>query len=177
MAEEKAQVTPDQVSKPTSSGGKPMLFIGLALFNMIVVIAVGLMIYMGKQKESAQPGIDDVIRGESEAQSQESSEPKFIGSLIPLETFLVNLAGSRGQKLVKINMELEVSNNEVQKEIEKLKPKIRDIIIIIVSGKSYQQLSTSDGKDSLRDEIRNQVNLFLTKGKVQNVFFTEFLYN
>lgn len=177
MAEEKAEKPANTTAQKPAAGGKPMLFIGLALFNMLVVIAVGVMIYMGKQKEAAQPGIDDVIRGESEAQAKEQSEPQFIGSLIPLETFLVNLAGSRGQKLVKINMELEVNNTEVQNEIEKLKPKIRDIIIIIVSGKSYQQLSTSDGKDELREEIRNQVNLFLTKGKINQVFFTEFLYN
>lgn len=177
MAEEQAQAAANAAGAKPASSGKPMLFIGLALFNMIVVMAVGAMIYMGKQKEAAQPGIDDVIRGEAQTQAEEGSEPQFIGQLIPLETFLVNLAGSRGQKLVKINMELEVNNIEVQKEIERLKPKIRDIIIIIVSGKSYQQLSTSDGKDSLREEIKNQVNLFLTKGKINSVFFTEFLYN
>lgn len=175
MAEEKAQALELEIK--STSGGKPILFIGLAIFNMLVVVGVGFMIYLGKQKEAAQPGIDDVIRGEAEAQKEEAANPQFIGRLIPLETFLVNLAGSRGQKLVKINMEIEVNNDEVQKEIEKLKPKIRDIIIIIVSGKSYQQLSTSEGKDNLRQEIRDQVNLFLTKGKINSVFFTEFLYN
>lgn len=176
MAEEKAQKVAVE-TEGKASGGKPTLFIALALFNMLVVAGVGAMIYMGKQKEAKQPGIEDVVRGEHEAQQLEQNNPKFIGDLIPLETFLVNLAGSRGQKLVKINMELEVNSAEVQKEIESLKPKIRDIIIIIVSGKSYQQLATTEGKDNLREEIRDQVNLFLTKGKINNVFFTEFLYN
>jgi flagellar FliL protein len=121
--------------------------------------------------------VDDVIQGEHVQQVHDAENPVFIGKLIPLETFLVNLAGSRGQKLVKINMELEVNNADVQMEIEKLKPKIRDIIIIIVSGKSYQQLSTKEGKDALREEIRDQVNLFLTKGQINRVYFTEFLYN
>lgn len=178
MAEEKAEAMPEVSSgSAPSSGGKPILFIALALFNMLVVAGVGFMIYAGKQKEAKEPGVEDVVRGELETQAQEQSSPQFIGQLIPLETFLVNLAGSRGQKLVKINMELEVNNVDVQQEIDKLKPKIRDIIIIIVSGKSYQQLSTSDGKDNLRKEIRDQVNLFLTKGKINSVFFTEFLYN
>ncbi len=74
-------------------------------------------------------------------------------------------------------MELEVSNGEVQEEIDKLKPKIRDIIIIIVSSKTYAQISTKEGKDQLRDEIRDQVNLFLTKGQIQKVYFTEFIFN
>ena len=89
----------------------------------------------------------------------------------------MNLSGSRGRKLAKVNMEIEVNNDEVQEEIEKLKPKIRDVIIIILSSKSYAQVSTKEGKDSLRDEIRDKVNLFLTKGRIQRVYFTEFIYN
>lgn len=174
MAEEKAQ---DMSAAPAQPGNKPILFIILAVFNMAVVIGVGTMIYLGRQKEKAVPTVDDVARGEQELRDYEKANPEFIGRLIPLEEFLVNLAGSRGQKLLKINMELEVNNDEVPKEIEKLKPKIRDIIIMILSGKSYNQLASKEGKDSLREEIRHQVNLFLTKGQINRVYFTELLFN
>jgi flagellar protein FliL len=179
VAEQKKDAAPAAVATPAPAapGGKPILFIGLAIFNMLVVAAVGAMIYLNKKKEAAEPKLDSVIQGEKEAQEKEKENPEFIGKLIPLETFLVNLSGSRGQKLAKINMELEVNNDEVQKEIEKLKPKIRDIIIIILSSKAYAQVATKEGKDALREEIRDQVNLFLTKGKIARVYFTEFIYN
>lgn len=177
MAEKKAAEAAPVATPVGTPGDKPMLFIILAVVNMVVVAGVGAMIYLNKKKEAAEPKIDHVIQGEAEAQEHEASAPEFIGKLIPLETFLVNLAGSRGQKLAKINMELEVNNNEVQKEIDKLKPKIRDIIIIILSSKSYAQVSSKEGKDSLREEIRDQVNLFLTKGQINRVYFTEFIYN
>lgn len=180
MAEEKAkQAAPAAApaAAPQASGGKPILFIILAVFNMLVVGGVGAMIYLGKQKAAKEPGIDNVVKGEYEKQVDEKANPVFIGKLIPLETFLVNLAGSRGQKVVKVNMELEVNNDEVQKEIDRLKPKIRDIIIIITSSKTYKELSTKEGKDALREEIRDQLNLFLTKGQINKVYFTEFLYN
>ncbi len=177
MAEKKAPEAAPAAAAAPSSGGKPILFIALAIFNMIVVAGVGAMIYLNKKKEAAEPKLDAVIQGEKEAQKKEADEPEFIGKLIPLETFLVNLSGSRGQKLAKINMELEVNNDEVQKEIDKLKPKIRDIIIIILSSKAYAQVATTEGKDALREEIRDQVNLFLTKGKINRVYFTEFIYN
>lgn len=177
MAEQKAPEAAAVAVAPAASGSKPTLFIILAVVNMLVVAGVGAMIYLNKKKEATEPNIDHVIQGEHEAQEQEKNSPEFIGKLIPLETFLVNLAGSRGQKLAKINMELEVNNDEVQKEIEKLKPKIRDIIIIIVSSKTYAQVSVKEGKDALREEIRDQVNLFLTKGQINRVYFTEFIYN
>lgn len=160
-----------------SSGGKPTLFILLAIINMAVVMGVGGMLYMGQKKKESQPGIEDVIKGEHDKSTEEEHSKEFIGKLVPLETFLVNVSGSRGRKLVKINMELEVTNAEVQEEVEKIKPKIRDYIIIIASSKTFAEISTKEGKDALREEIKNQINLFLTKGQITKVYFTEFILN
>ncbi|MBX3022587.1 MAG: flagellar basal body-associated FliL family protein [Bdellovibrionales bacterium] len=177
MAEQNAQPAAPAPEPSSSSGGKPTLFILLAIINMAVVMGVGAMLYLGQKKKAAEPGIDDVIKGEHEKIKEEEKSTDFIGKLVPLETFLVNISGSRGRKLVKINMELEVSNAEVQEEVEKIKPKIRDYIIIIVSSKTFTEISTKEGKDALRDEIKNQINLFLTKGQIAKVYFTEFILN
>jgi flagellar FliL protein len=163
--------------QPSGSGGKPTLFILLAVINMAVVMAVGAMLYLGQKKKEAEPGIDDVIKGEHEQVQKEEKNKEFIGKLVPLETFLVNVSGSRGRKLVKMNMELELTNAEVQEEVEKIKPKIRDYIIIIASSKTFAEISTKEGKDALREEIKNQINLFLTKGQITKVYFTEFILN
>lgn len=168
---------PAPSSDSSSSGGKPTLFILLAIINMAVVMGVGVMLYMGQKKKSAEPGIDDVIKGEHEQLKEEAKSKDFIGKLVPLETFLVNISGTRGRKLVKINMELEVTNAEVQEEVEQIKPKIRDYIIIIASSKTFNEISTKEGKDALREEIKNQINLFLTKGAITRVYFTEFILN
>lgn len=175
MAEENAAAA----AAPAAAGGgqKPTLFIILTIINMAVVLGIGAMVYLGQKKKDAQPGIDHVVKGEVEAQHEEAQDSEFIGKLIPMETFLVNLSQSRGRKLAKINMEFEVSGDEVQEEIEKLKPRIRDMVIMIISDKSLAQVSSKEGKDGLREEIRNQVNLFLTKGQIKNVYFTEFIFN
>ena len=177
MAEAAAAATPPEAPKSSGSGGKPTLFIILAIVNMLVVVGVGVMLFLGQKKKAAEPGIEDVIKGEKANVENEEKSKEFIGKLVPLETFLVNLSGAHGRKLLKINMELEVNNADVQEEIEKIKPKIRDYIIIIVSSKSFAEVSTKEGKDSLREEIKNQINLFLTKGQINKVFFTEFLSN
>jgi len=177
VAEENAA---QQAAGGESSGGKgqkPTFYILLAVVNMLVIIGIGGMLWMDKKKHAAEPGIDDVIKGEKMAQEEEAKSKDFIGKLIPLETFLVNLSGSRGRKLLKLNMELEVDNENVLAEIEQLKPKIRDIIIVILSSKTYSQVSTKEGKDTLRNEIRDQVNLFITKGQIKRVYFTELIYN
>lgn len=176
MAEEKAAATGDASSG--GSGQKPVLLIALAVINMLVVGGVGFMLYKGRQKDAAEPKIEQVIKGEAEAQHKEETEEKeVVGKTIPLETFIVNLAGSKGHKVAKVNMELELKGEHTAEEIEKRKAQIRDIIIIILSSKTYDEVASRDGKDNLRSEIKDTVNSFLEKGKVSNVFFTEFIYN
>ncbi len=177
MAEQKAQDV-SQAPAETPIAPKPILFILLSAFNIVVVLAVGILLYMGKKKEDGKPTIDQVIAGEKDAQAaDQAKEDEFIGKVVPMETFLVNLAGSKGGKLAKITMDLEVSNADVMGEIDRRKPQIRDIVIILLSSKSLEQVSSREGKDFLRDEIRDRVNSFLTKGKINKVYFTEFLFN
>lgn len=179
MADENAAAK-EAASDDKGGGGKPIILYALVVLNMIVVAGVGAMLYMGKQKEAAHASdIEKAARGELEAQSEEAANDAgdFIGRMIPMETFLVNLSGSRGNKLLKVNMELEVENDKVVEEIDKRKPQIRDIIIILLSSKTYAQLSSTDGKEFLREEIRDTVNSFLTKGKIKRVLFTEFIFN
>ena len=180
MAEEKA--APAEPASAKGGGGtNPLLFVILAVVNMAVVGGVGFMLFKNKQKENADPKIEHVIKGEKTAQEKEEHEEKsFVGKVIPLETFLVNLAGTKGRKVAKVNMELEVKDNSggsVSDEIDKRKAQVRDIIIIILSSKTYEDVSTREGKDNLRNEIKDTINSFLTKGKIVNVFFTEFIYN
>lgn len=160
------------------AASKPILLYILVVVNMLVVGGVGAMIYLGKKKEAQQATIEKVVEGEAQAQHEEKEKAdQFIGKMIPMETFYVNLAGNRGNRLLKVNMELEVESEKVIEEIEKRKPQIRDIIIIILSSKTFKDLESRQGKEGLRDEIKDAVNSFLTKGKIKHVHFTEFIYN
>lgn len=177
MAEEKAA----EAAAPASSSGsgqKPILFIALAVINMLVVAGVGFMLWKSKKKEAEKPTIEHVIAGEHEAQKQEhESVENIIGKVVPLETFTVNLAGTKGRKILKVSMELELKGEDIVAELDKRKAQIRDIIITILSSKTYDEVSTPAGKEEVRVQLKDNLNSFLNKGKIENVFFTEFVYN
>ncbi len=179
MAEDNAAKDAAAAAPAQGSGNKsPILLIALAVINMLVVAGVGYMLYAGKKKEAAEPTVQQVVKGEHEAQATEKTEEKaFMGRVVPLETFIVNLSGSKGRRIAKVNMEMELEGDDVQVEIDKRKAQIRDIIIIILSSKTYDEVSTREGKDVLKNEIKDTLNAFLTKGKILNVYFTEFIYN
>jgi len=175
-----------------AAGGKPIILYALVVLNMLFVAGVGAMLYVSRKNDTNNAKtIDKAANGMAEATGEGGKEGKegkegksktedddeFIGKMIPMETFLVNLSGNRGNKVLKVNMELEVEGERIADEIDKRKPQIRDIIIILLSSKTYAQLSSTEGKEYLRDEIRDTVNSFLTKGKIKHVHFTEFIFN
>ena len=180
MSEENAAAkeAPAAAAAPSGSGKQNVILFALALINMVVVGVVGFMLYKGKQAEKNKPSIEQVVQGEHETQAEEKKEEKVVKKpVVPLESFIINLAGSKGRRIAKVNIELEVSKGDVQKEIDQRQAQVRDIIIMILSSKTYEYVASKDGKNQLREEIKDTVNAFLSKGKIESVFFTEFLYN
>lgn len=175
MAEEKATAAAEAAPAAAPAGSKPIILYALVVVNMLVVAGVGFMVWKNSHKPTAT--VDQVIEGVKKDDHAEAEKTPEVGKVIPLETFIVNLAGSKGRKVLKVNMELEVKGQDIIQEIDNRKAQIRDFIIIILSSKTYDQVSTKEGKDSLRNEIKDNVNSFLSKGKIVNVYFTELIYN
>jgi flagellar FliL protein len=98
-----------------------------------------------------------------------------IGALWAMEPFIVNLIDNEGQRYLKAVIQLEVSDPLTVAELDQIKPKIRDNILDLLSAKSYKDLMETGGKQRLREEIQMRVNSYLTKGKVEKVYFLDFV--
>jgi flagellar FliL protein len=92
-----------------------------------------------------------------------------------LDPFLVNLADKESRRYLKLKVELEVDSEGSEKELEKFLPHIRDGLILLLSSKTYLDLSTVEGKQQLKEEIKRRVSALPGGKKVSNVFFTEFV--
>ncbi len=106
---------------------------------------------------------------------EKESLPAIQTKLVQLPTILVNLADPLGRRYLKISIELEVKGTEPEKLIEKKMPIIKDTLILLLSSKTFDDLSTLDKKYKLKMEIAQRLNQILEKPIVTNVFFTEFL--
>lgn len=98
------------------------------------------------------------------------------GTMIALDQFMVNLStpGSASPKYVRVNISLEVPNGDVQSEATAKMPQIRNAVIDLFNAKTSRELSTADGREYLKEEIRNAINGFMVQGKIKGVFFTYF---
>ena len=98
-----------------------------------------------------------------------------LGPIFALDTFIVNLADKGGNRYLRVTMDLELGNSELESELEKRLPQVRDGILMILPTKRFEDISTVQGKTALRDEVLETLNGFLAQGKIINIYFKEFV--
>ncbi len=114
--------------------------------------------------------------GKEDKQKSESEKKEIgIGTMFPLDSFIINLSGEGGKRFLKLTIELEMSNPTLSDEITVNLPKIKDSILILLSSKKFKDIYKVEGKFKLRNEIIDRINRFLVTGQVRNVYFTEFV--
>ena len=102
-------------------------------------------------------------------------EENAIGPLYTLDTMIVNLSDHGGKRYLRVTMALELSDPEAVATIESRLPQIRDAVLMILPTKTYDDVSTTDGKIALRNQVMEKINDLMTKGRVNNIYFTEFV--
>ncbi|MDD5476319.1 MAG: flagellar basal body-associated FliL family protein, partial [Syntrophales bacterium] len=98
-----------------------------------------------------------------------------IGTLWSMGTLIVNLLDDEGERYLKATIELELSSPDMVSELDVLKPKILDGILDLLSSKYYRDIVGFEGKQHLRDEISLRINNYLSRGRISNVYFTDFV--
>jgi flagellar FliL protein len=183
MAEEETQETTEEEAKEKKSGSLVLIIVIVVLILVILIGAVVTILMMGGDEEEAvastPPPKERSIKNNAQRLTSGSSRTagsfSEIGPMFPLDTFTVNLLSENGRRYLKVQMNLELSGEELGIELDTRKAVIRDIIIRLLSSKSLEEISTSKGKEKLKDQIVDQLNMRLSDGKINNVYFTEFV--
>jgi flagellar FliL protein len=94
---------------------------------------------------------------------------------VPLQAFVVNLSGENGRRYLRLVVQLQVRGAKAKEEIERHAGKVRDRLIFLLSSKTFEALSTSEGKYQLQAEITKNLNDALGVAVVEKAYFTEFV--
>ena len=147
--------------------------------NELGLIGGGLMLGLGGgliMMWSKMSALDTQIKAQtSEEPEKQAVLEEPLGIVVPLETFIVNLADKGGTRYLRLTIGLELGSKELQKEINKRLPQVRDSILMILPTKRFSDISTAEGKIALRDEMMEKLNSFLTQGSITNIYFREFV--
>ena len=164
MAEEEKEETKEGEGKGKKS--PVLLIVAIALFAFLLT------------------GSDDEAQGGAPAAQKQSMQREGsarnpdmanIGMMIEMDDFTVNLLNENGKRYLRAKLNLELGSENLQPEIEKKIPVLRDIIIQILASKQVEEITTKDGKERLKDELVKAINRVLIDGQIKNVYFTTFV--
>ena len=195
MSEDKKEKTAEasEASSPSGGGGKLPAILGI--LNLLLTIGIGSIVFLQFQKDKHHEAVSDiqVTSAEKPAEGggehgeaahgehgggEHGAEAKAPANdkLITLEQFTVNLSTSPGtpSRFARVVVAVEVSSNEASAELTSKMAPVRNSIIDLFNSKRPADLQTGEGRNFLKEEIRNALNSFLVTGKVKGVYFSNF---
>lgn len=168
MAEETdAKSTEENGGKKSSNLVLIIIIVALVLVLLIVGVVVAMLAGGDESPQGSNPS--------SKEKPQKMMDSMEVGPMFPLDNFTVNLLSDSGRRYLKVQMNLELDGEELAAELESKTAVIRDVIIRLLSSKTLEEISTAKGKDTLKEQIVNQLNLRLRDGNIRHVYFTEFV--
>lgn len=194
--EQKPAETPASSIAPPSGGSKIALI--LTGVNTVVTLAMVGILFVSFQKQKSGASVGDIAAhseggGHGEASggghgesgggehgggggASSHKKPGDFGRMVTLEQFTINLStpGSAMPKFARVNVSLEVPNEDAEQEVTSKMPQVRNAIIDLFNSKRTSDLATAEGRDDLKKEIMNALNSFISTGKIRGVFFTNF---
>ena len=114
------------------------------------------------------------------------------GMMFNMSTKIINLADPAGRKYIRLTVVVEFAPDnpdyeklsaeakktyeaEFQTKINGRMPVMDDVVITLLSTKTYDTLYTADGKEKLRTEVKNAIQAKMPDYKLLGVYFTEFV--
>jgi flagellar FliL protein len=92
-----------------------------------------------------------------------------------LEPFTVNLMNQEEEKIVQVEVNLEMLDERSYEEIIGKSAMVRDTVVRILSEKKYQDIASIQGKLFLKDDISLSINKQLDYGFIKDIYFTRFM--
>jgi flagellar FliL protein len=175
MAEEKENQSQEEEKEEKSGGGNKLLLIVIIVLLLLLLIIGGLVAYFLLSNNNSDDNQAQPQKQEKVVKKKKASDMAEVGPIYPLDQFIVNLVSNNADRYLKCKISFELDSPDLQQEIDKKLPAVRDIVINILSSKTVEEIQTAKGKEKLKEEIRRKVNEILTTGEIRHVYFTEFV--
>ncbi|KJU87064.1 flagellar basal body-associated protein FliL [Candidatus Magnetobacterium bavaricum] len=162
--EDSAEIAPEEGKKKSKLSMKLIIII---VSILLVLGGGGFLAYtkfMVKKEGAGQES------GGHEAKPKQEEGPP---ALVPLDPFVVNLTDAG--RYMKVTVQVEMASKKDEAYIKDRMPQLRDAVVFLLSGKSLEAVSGSDGKMQLKDEMLFKFNQTIGSDMIKNVYFTDFV--
>ncbi|AOP35280.1 MULTISPECIES: flagellar basal body-associated FliL family protein [Leptospira] len=171
-----AEIDEEEGGLPAAEGGggtspiiKWLLYVAGAIFG-IIIVAIIAMVVAKQTATSTFKQMKNVAL---------VKPPPPLANYNFTEEFRINTSDKGEAHFVKMKLAFGIAKEDqtLSAELAERNAQMRDLINLIVGRKSKDELINIEDQLDLREEIKAQVNHILTEGKIQEVYFTEFIVN
>ena len=190
------QPAPQEQAPPPPPGGRSKQFIILILVVLIGQIGVGywavyrlLLPRMKAEEVGERPSekAEEVIvpeekegagggHGGEKKEGGEKGSPNVHGDLLDAGRVTVSTVQGGELHYVILTAKIKFDSPETAEEVAKNLSRVRDIIVHVVSVKPGEELDDVQDQERLRETIKQEVSAKLPKGKAEEVYFTQYIY-
>jgi len=170
MAEQDKEIEADGAGTESKRSAKNWIIIGV----VILVLTGGGYAAWDFLLAERFFGRDNPQIGETGHSTAEAKDEKF-GIIYKMEPFIVNLLGRDGKRYLKTTIEFEVENRDIKNEFTQHTPQLRDTILLLLTSKSFEDISKPEGKLRLKNELIARINQILPGAGIRTLYFTEFV--
>ena len=157
---------PDDAEVAAPPASKKKLIIIIAAVVLLAGVGGGAWFFM--HKNAADP-----------KKEVKHDEPAHAPVFVTLDTFTVNLQPDPEEKFLQLEISLQVASPEEAELLKVQMPAVRNRLLMLLTSKSASDISTSEGKKQLSDEIIAEVKKPFSAGakpqEISGVFFTSFV--
>lgn len=165
----------DTADQQNEKGGmKKIIIIVVAL--LVVGGAAAFFMMGGDSSESTADGAVEVVEEVVEEEEDEDEKEPIYQALV--KDFVVTFGEGEDIRYLQLSLEVMSYDQEVIDKIETNLPAVRNNLIMLIGGQSYDDLKTNDGKEKLRKEIIGAVRKaarLKPKQKLEDAFYTGFV--
>ena len=173
------QDTAEEGGSEKKKGGMMKLII-IAVAGLLVLGGGGFAVWKFFLAKPAEP---PAAEGQAKAGEQKAAKEadkhgggEKAATMVTLEPFIVNLADTTGKRYLKLALAVDVKDEATKKNLEARMHQVRDSILLLLTSKSFADISPVAGKLKLRNEVLRSINGTLGGGQgVHAVYFTEFV--
>ena len=169
MADEK------EAEEKKSSGGL-LPIINLVL--LLLVLAVGGFIAW----KTIEAENNTVVEESGPAQTEETKipepedeDPNAPPVFVDIADITINLADTDVSRFLRAKIKLELRNDEALARVEQHMVQINDMVITLLSSKTFAEIRTPQGKYDLKEDLVYRINRLMTGKPVKNLYFTDFV--
>ena len=198
MAAEEEELELD-VNQPKSNKMTTILLIVLIVL-VLIVGGVGAWLYFSKDSGSESGAGDEASSGGGD--TEKVLKPLHYLSMVP--EFVVNFGPGSKVRYLQVDLQVSTRNEAALAVINTYRPVLRNDILVLLSGQTFDQLRERSGKETLQKNILETINRVVAeaihseknkdskdeksenavaenqqaeavKGPIENVYFTSFI--